>query len=84
MRGLLATPLLAVAIAGCWGGDDGRDTSTEVEQKVREHLADCDLHDVEDVRCEAHADFWSCNYSAREHAGVITLDDGDSAQDLPC
>jgi hypothetical protein len=73
---LLATLLLAVAIAGCWGGDDASN-SAEVEQGVREALAGCKLHDVTDVECRPADDYWSCSYSSRERAGVITLEGGD-------
>jgi hypothetical protein len=72
---LLATLLLAVAIAGCWGGDNGNSTA-EVEQAAREALTACKLRDV-DVECRAKDDYWSCRYSSRGRSGVITLGDGD-------
>lgn len=72
---LAASLLLAVALAGCWGDNDK--SAADVEEAVREALAACRLHEVDDVRCRRGDGYWTCGYSSRERSGVITLSGGD-------
>ena len=37
----------------------------------------CNERDVSDVDCKAHGWGWSCSYSSRDGAGVLTLEDRD-------